>query len=101
MDIITVDLAQEVLLVGKGINFIRHCLQDKDWEVVERDETTSPADGGAAAFKQVCNFATLMDVVGDDDDELKYVSTLNDAVLKSSARIHSHILDSLGWCRGW
>ena len=95
MDIITVDLAQEVLLVGKGINFIRHCLQDKDWEVVERDETTSPADGGAAAFKQVCNFATLMDVVGDDDDELKYVSTLNDAILKSSARIHSHILDSL------
>jgi gamma-tubulin complex component 3 len=93
MDIITVDLAREVLLVGKGINFIRHCLQDKDWEVVERDET-SPADSGAAAFNHVCNFATLMDV-GDDDDELKCVSTLNDAVLRSSARIHSHILDSL------
>ena len=94
MDIITVDLAQEVLLVGKGINFIRHCLQDKDWEVVERDETSPPDSGDPAASKQVCNFATLMDV-GDDDDELKYVSTLNDAVMKSSARIHSHILDSL------
>jgi len=95
MDIITVDLAQEVLLVGKGINFIRHCLQDKDWEVVERNETSSADNSGAASLKQVCNFATLMDVVGDDDGELKCVSTLNDAVLKSSARIHSHILDSL------
>ncbi|KAL3787606.1 hypothetical protein ACHAW5_005994 [Stephanodiscus triporus] len=94
MDIITVDLAQEVLLVGKGINFIRQCLQDKDWEVVESEEETSPADSGTSSSHQGCNFATLMDI-GDDGDELKRVSILNDAVLKSSARIHSHILDSL------
>ncbi|KAL3827162.1 hypothetical protein ACHAXA_006717 [Cyclostephanos tholiformis] len=89
MDLITVDLAQEVLLVGKGINFIRHCLQDKDWEVVERNENMP-----GCSNHQVYNFSTLIDV-GDDDDEFKCVSTLNNAVLRSSARIHSHILDSL------
>ena len=84
MDIITVDLAHEVLLVGKGINFIRHCLQDKDWEVVEQN------DQGYSS-----SFATLSDVGNDDADEIKCLSTLNDVVQRSSTRVHTHILDSL------
>ena len=84
MDIITVDLAHEVLLVGKGINFIRHCLQDKDWEVVEQN------DQGYSS-----SFATLSDVGDDDVDEMKCLSTLNDVVQRSSTRVHTHILDSL------
>lgn len=97
MDIMTADLAREVLLVGKGINFIRYCLRDKDWELgnVDVNEDTS----GSSLGRQRYNFATLMD---DDDgsdhhdvDESKYVSTLHIAVMKSSARIQSHILESL------
>jgi len=95
MDIITADLAKEVLLVGKGINFIRYCLLDKDWEVVEKstneEDLNEEKDDGSS---QGYNFATLVDV-DINDDELKCVSTLHDAVMKSSARIHSHILDSL------
>eukprot|EP00579_Thalassiosira_antarctica_P008896 CAMPEP_0201881706 /NCGR_PEP_ID=MMETSP0902-20130614/11930_1 /ASSEMBLY_ACC=CAM_ASM_000551 /TAXON_ID=420261 /ORGANISM="Thalassiosira antarctica, Strain CCMP982" /LENGTH=985 /DNA_ID=CAMNT_0048409969 /DNA_START=19 /DNA_END=2979 /DNA_ORIENTATION=- len=93
MDIITVDLAREVLLVGKGINFIRYCLQDKDWEVAETEENESADNGAVVDHDRSYNFATLMDV--SDDDELQCVSTLHDAVMKSSARIHSHILESL------
>ena len=85
MDIITVDLAHEVLLVGKGINFIRCCLKDRDWEVVATDKESTDAE---------CNFATLSDT-RDDDDELRCVSTLRRAVAASSARIHAHILASL------
>lgn len=84
MDIITVDLAHEVLLVGKGINFIRHCLQDKDWEVVEQN------DQGYSN-----SFATLSDVGDNAADEMKCLSTLNDVVQRSSTRVHTHILDSL------
>ena len=95
MDIITIDLAKEVLLVGKGINFIRYCLLDKDWEVVEKttneEDLDEEKDDGSS---QGYNFATLVDV-DINDDELKCVSTLHDAIMKSSARIHSHILDSL------
>mmetsp|Transcript_19118 Transcript_19118/g.40061 ORF Transcript_19118/g.40061 Transcript_19118/m.40061 type:complete len:1039 (-) Transcript_19118:106-3222(-) len=94
MDIITVDLAREVLLVGKGINFIRYCLQDRDWEVVENEAEESTDEGAVAGHCQSYNFATLMDA-SDNDDEVRYVSTLHDAVMKSSARIHSHILSSL------
>jgi len=93
MDIITVDLAREVLLVGKGINFIRYCLQNRDWEVAEKDEEDN-ASGETDVVGESYNFATLMDV-NDSDDELLYVSTLHNAVMKSSARIHSHILESL------
>mmetsp|Transcript_6822 Transcript_6822/g.15582 ORF Transcript_6822/g.15582 Transcript_6822/m.15582 type:complete len:1011 (+) Transcript_6822:124-3156(+) len=95
MDIITVDLAREVLDVGKGINFIRYCLQDKEWEVLEKEDESLDSDG---AVHQSYNFATLMDVSdndNEDEDELRCVSTLHDAVMKSSARIHSHILESL------
>ena len=104
MDIITVDLAKEVLLVGKGINFIRYCLLDKDWEVAEEhhqtqeeqedDDEEKNNDLQLLSNNEGYNFATLMDV-GTNDDELKCVSTLHDAVMKSSARIHSHILKSL------
>ena len=104
MDIITVDLAKEVLLVGKGINFIRYCLLDKDWEVVEehhqtleeqeKEDEEKNNDSPLLSNSEGYNFATLMDV-GTNDDELKCVSTLHDAVMKSSARIHSHILKSL------
>ncbi|KAL7535972.1 hypothetical protein ACHAXR_006839 [Thalassiosira sp. AJA248-18] len=94
MDIITADLAREVLLVGKGINFIRYCLQDKEWEVTDKEEGAAADNGSADGQRQSYNFATLMDV-SDNDDELRCVSTLHDAVMKSSARIHSHILESL------
>jgi len=96
MDIITVDLAREVLLVGKGINFIRYCLNDKDWEVLEttKEEEDKTTHCNNSQQHRYNNFATLTDVL-DDDDELRCVSTLHDAVMKSSARIHSHILHSL------
>ena len=91
-EIITSELAQEVLLVGKGINFIRYCLQDKDWEVAEDNGS------GQSLVNQVgCegyNFSTLKDEVGYGD-EFQCVSTLHDVIAKSSDRIHSHILDSL------
>mmetsp|Transcript_18101 Transcript_18101/g.28393 ORF Transcript_18101/g.28393 Transcript_18101/m.28393 type:complete len:967 (-) Transcript_18101:87-2987(-) len=93
MEIITSELAEEVLLVGKGINFIRYCLQDKDWEVSEEDE------GGQKVTDKVLgcegyNFSTLKDEVGFGD-EFQCVSTLHDVVSQASERIHSHILDSL------
>ncbi len=89
MDIMTLDLAREVLLVGKGINFIRHCLRDKDWDLEH--------GGHSPDHHQRYDFATLMDDTGDshDVDETKYVSTLHTAVMKSSARIQTHILESL------
>eukprot|EP00984_Skeletonema_dohrnii_P016403 scaffold7279_cov142-Skeletonema_dohrnii-CCMP3373.AAC.1 len=92
MEIITSELAEEVLLVGKGINFIRYCLQDKDWEVVEENEDVQMADKvlGCEGYK----FSTLKDEVGYGD-EFQCVSTLHDVVSQSSERIHSHILDSL------
>jgi gamma-tubulin complex component 3 len=91
MEIITSELAQEVLLVGKGINFIRYCLQDKDWEVVEQNDGRLPNKvSGCEGY----SFSTLNDEVGCGD-EFKCVSTLHDVVSQSSARIHSHILDSL------
>ena len=99
MDIITLDLAKEVLLVGKGINFIRYCLLDKDWEVVEvvQENDSDDEENGSSDIvgSTGYNFATLMDITIDNDDELKCVSTLHEAVMKSSSRIHSHILESL------
>jgi gamma-tubulin complex component 3 len=100
MDIMTIDLAREVLLVGKGINFIRYCLRDKDWELVEtldENEQEATEDGGCSSDHQRYNFVTLLDGTGDDQvvDESKYVSTLHTSVMISSARIQSHILESL------
>lgn len=92
MEIITADLAQEVLLVGKGINFIRYCLQDKDWEVEEEDEKNPTSD--RVLGYEGYSFSTLKDELGCGD-EFQCVSTLHDVISKSSARIHSHILDSL------
>merc|ERR1719223_1001291 len=85
MDVITYDLASEVLSVGKGINFVRRCLRDKEWEVSHGTEA---------------DFVTLSDVVyeGDDQrdvDEPRCLSTLRDAVANSSARVNSHILKTL------
>lgn len=92
MEIITPELAQEVLLVGKGINFIRYCLQDKDWEVAEENEDSQMTDTvlGCEGY----SFSTLKDEAGYGD-EFQCVSTLHDVVTQSSERIHSHILDSL------
>ena len=92
MEIITSELAQEVLLVGKGINFIRYCLQDKDWEVVEANESGQMSDK-ISGCEGYC-FSTLKDEVGYGD-EFQCVSTLHYVVSQSSARIHYHILDSL------
>jgi len=100
MDIMTADLAREVLLVGKGINFIRYCLRDKDWELENLDENEQATEdtSGYSSDRERYNFATLMDDDGSSDqdvDESKYVSTLHNAAMKSSARIQSHILESL------
>jgi len=94
MEIITPELAQEVLLVGKGINFIRYCLQDKDWEVVEKQYGDDQIMTDNVAGCEGYTFSTLKDEVGYGD-EFQCVSTLHDVVSQSSARIHSHILDSL------
>ena len=85
----TVDLAREVLLVGKGINFIRYCLDDREWEVDGDEES----DGGRNASNPY-DFASLSDL-NAGDDELRCVSTLHAATSASSARIHRRILDSL------
>jgi len=95
MEIITADLARGVLLVGKGINFIRYCLLNKDWEVFEN----APTEGGMVVDSKIganggYNLVTLMDV-GGNDDNCQCLSTLHNAVAAASARIHNHILDSL------
>lgn len=90
LDIMTVDLARQVLLVGKGINFIRYCLQDRDWEV----NGASSSDAEMKDETDGYNFVTLMDLSGNDEDS-QCISTLHAAVTQSSKRIHSHILDSL------
>lgn len=100
MDIMTMDLAREVLLVGKGINFIRYCLRDKDWELDRSSDENIRAtkgSGHSSDHHQRYDFATLMDGTNDshDVDESKYVSTLHTAVMKSSAKIQTHILESL------
>jgi len=66
MEIITADLARGVLLVGKGINFIRYCLLNKDWEVFEN----APTEGGMVVDSKIganggYNLVTLMDVRGE------------------------------------
>ena len=94
MEIITPELAQEVLLVGKGINFIRYCLQDKDWEVVEKKDGDDQIMTDNVVGCEGYTFSILKDEVGYGD-EFQCVSTLHDVVSQSSARIHSHILDSL------
>ncbi|KAL7480498.1 hypothetical protein ACHAW6_006189 [Cyclotella cf. meneghiniana] len=91
LQIMTDDLARQVLLVGKGINFIRHCLQDRDWEVFGENKSTSSRDDTEMLSP---SFATLIDLK-DQDYESRCISTLHDAVIKSSSRIHRHILDSL------
>jgi len=93
MDVMTIDLAREVLLVGKGINFIRYCLGDREWEV--------DGDGGDGRENEGCgndsnpyDFASLSDLDAGSD-ELRCISTLHAATSASSARIHRRILDSL------
>ncbi len=93
MEIITSELAEEVLLVGKGINFIRYCLQDKDWEVSEEDDSGQNVTDKVLGCEGY-NFSTLKDEVGFGD-EFQCVSTLHDVVSQASERIHSHIFDSL------
>ncbi|KAL7470024.1 hypothetical protein ACHAXS_010268 [Conticribra weissflogii] len=94
MEIITADLATGVLLVGKGINFIRYCLLDKDWEVFEEDTPEEGSEEGSKiGSKGSYNLVTLMDV-GGSDDKFQCLSTLHNAVVTASTRIHKHILDS-------
>ena len=88
MDVMTSDLAREVMAVGRGINFIRYCLGDREWEV-DGDEDE---EDGASPSRY--DFASLSDLKAGDD-ELTCVSTLHAAASASSARIHSRILDSL------
>ncbi|KAL3805077.1 hypothetical protein HJC23_003305 [Cyclotella cryptica] len=91
LQIMTDDLARNVLLVGKGINFIRLCLQERDWEVFGENDSTP---GEETSSDQSPGFTTLMDLK-DQDYESRCISTLHDAVITSSSRIHRHILDSL------
>ena len=79
LQIMTDDLARAVLLVGKGINFIRYCLQDRDWKVI--DEAVNESSANYREEKA--------------HEESFRFSSLYNSVTKSSNRIHHHILDSL------
>lgn len=90
--IMTEDVAREVLLVGKGINFIRYCLMDVDWQI---DGVKHPNDSDIEEGKKEhgYDFVTLSDLE-EYEDESRCISTLHDVITKSSIQIHRHILDS-------
>ena len=113
--LLTGSMAHECLAVGKGINFIRYCLMDRDWELnreedgmetcdaveeideketnVDREDTASDLDFKSPT-KQQYPFTTLSDLTPHQDTS-HCISTLHTYVLHSSTKIHRHILNSL------
>jgi gamma-tubulin complex component 3 len=101
-EIMTEELAKMVLAVGKGINFVRYCLMDRDWEV-DADITNNTAEERIGITTENRNeekttqeyeFVTLSDL-NDYQDESCCISTLYQAVTRSSTKVHQHILNSL------
>ena len=88
LPLLTQELAKEILVVGKGIHFVRDCLMDEIDGGIPMDERTSSSE----PFKY--GFVTLSDLQ-DNQDESICISTLHQVVTQSSQRIHRHILHSL------
>ncbi|KAL3773961.1 hypothetical protein ACHAWO_010759 [Cyclotella atomus] len=100
MQIMNEELARGILDVGKGINFVRGCLHDGDWEIGEEIECRGDSSIETGAVdeetkpKLKYGFVTLSDLKPHQDESL-CISTLHEVVTKSSNKIHRHILDSL------
>ena len=92
--IMTEDVAKEVLLVGKGINFVRYCLMDVEWEIDGENNQNDSDMFEEEKKKHGYDFVTLIDLE-EYEDESRCISSLHDIVTKSSTQIHRHILDSL------
>ena len=114
--ILTKELADKVLVVGKGINFIRRCLQDSEWNL-KRDLLSSEsrreveellAKGGDCMRNDECrnkmkhllgfhldgSSNAAKDIAGRSG-KLLIRSTLEQTVDAAASQIHTHILSSL------
>ncbi len=109
-------LAREILVVGKGINFIRKCLHDSEWELDLRDMIPRrlldelEAQGGmlqndemARRVKVHLGFhydpehhgsSSSMDICGKSG-VIMTQTTLERTVSIASSQVHKHILSSL------
>ena len=79
------ELAQEALLVGKGINFIRVYLDEPSWRLCLNESSVSESPGSTFCLKD--NVETSFRY----GNEYKLLQTL----LHASSQINSHILKSL------
>ena len=109
-------LAKEILIVGKGLNFIRKCLHDSDWDFDLRDILPRKlldeidADAmGAPASMSTSNSARVKVELGfhydaDDDSsldicgrggEVSAQTSIERTVAIAASQVHKHILSSL------
>ena len=113
--ILTQDLAQKILVVGKGINFIRRCLQDSEWNLSMRGLLSSESQKEVEkllvkdcirdeecrrTMKRLLGFHvdgstnTAKDIAGRGGT-LMIRSTLEQTVDAAASQVHTHILSSL------
>jgi gamma-tubulin complex component 3 len=109
------DLVELAFVVGKGVNFIRHCLHDADWSLQQQSGTTlksltlSPAEHACMAELGYVYDSTLLTgpLQQPQRDATESSSSLApsrprapEAVLRRTlqhfaAQVHTHILQSL------
>ncbi len=107
-------LAREILVVGKGINFIRKCLHDSEWELDLRDMIPRSlldkleAHGGMLQNDEMARHVKVklgfhydpkyhgssMDICGKSGAIMTQTS-LERTVSIASSQVHKHILSSL------
>jgi gamma-tubulin complex component 3 len=110
-------LAKEILIVGKGINFIRRCLYDSEWEFDLRDLLPRSLWGDGSAmvvvdgsddndvevlkkikvelgFHHDANSDFAFDISGKNGEIVQHTS-LEKTIAVAASQVHRHILSSL------
>ncbi len=110
--LISEQLAKEVLIVGKGLNFIRKCLHDSEWELDLRDilprkvldsmqvDTDADDNNKSSQLKEKLGFRfdasndLSFDMCGRGG-EIMVQTSLEKTVASAASQVHKHILSSL------
>lgn len=109
-------LAKDILIVGKGVNFIRRCLHDSEWEFDLRDllprslwgdgsammvDTDKNGDGEVLrqiklklGFHYDANSDEAFDISGKSGEIITHTK-LEKTVAVAASQVHRHILSSL------
>jgi len=94
--ILDIELARESLDVGKGINFIRRCLRDKDWNI-DLKMIYDGEDGATdTAKRKLGYYYNPAKNAGQTNGSSIFTQTpLERTITNASRQVHNHILTSL------